>query len=122
MEEPVNTMSDEQAAQIAERVAIALSHQRQPRTPWDRRWNIIVAAIAVASFLFTLGMKWNGVDINKEILVQQGQRLDRVENDAREARAELAKMRSTNDVVNVKLDAIKDQVADIKIRFDKAFK
>lgn len=118
----MDTLSAGQVAQIADLIASGLVHQRMPRTAWDRRWNILVAGIAVASFLFTLGMKWNGVDVNKEVLTQQEQRIDRIEMDAREMRAEQAKMRSTNDVVNVKLDAIKDQVADIKARFDKAFK
>lgn len=118
----METLTEGQLEQFAQQIAVAIAHQRPPRTSWDRRWNVIVTAIAVASFLFTLGMKWNGVDVNKEVLVQQGQRIDRIETDAREMRAEQAKMRSTNDVVNVKLDAIKDQVADIKARFEKAFK
>lgn len=111
-----------QLEQIAEQIAVGLAQQRQPRAPWDRRWNVLVAGIAIASFVFSIGVNWSRIDQNERTIAQLGARVDRHDSDLRDLRSELASERAANLVVLAKLDAIQIQVTDIKARFEKAFK
>lgn len=108
--------------EIADDVVDKLAQTRLPRSPWDRRWNLAVGAIAVVSLVFSLGINWSKVDTNAEAIRQAGVRVERLEGDIRDIRNDLSNERGANMVVVAKLDAIQLQVVDIKTRFDKAFK
>lgn len=119
---PLTELTEAQLEQIAEHVAYKLAHTRQPRTPWDRRWNLAVTVIAVTSFVFSVGVNWSRMDTNERGIAQLAAREDRHDADLRDLRSELASERAANLVVLAKLDAIQVQITDIKSRFDKAFR
>jgi outer membrane murein-binding lipoprotein Lpp len=117
---PINApLDDRQLELIAEHVAATLQHTRAPRSPWDRRLNVLTGAVALIAFVFSIGVNWSRLQAVEGAVVDLRGNQEKIQRDVNDLRSLVNDGRLQNSIVVTKLDAIDRQVGDIKIRMDR---
>jgi hypothetical protein len=107
-------------ARLGSQIAAQMPQGQRPESAaWNRRIDFIIAAIAIVSFIFSLGINWSRLTANEERLSLVNTRVDRIEADIRSLSSDFGNQRADTKVMSEKLDTIKSDVSEIKGRLNR---